>query len=236
MEVGGRLSSSGGRLLKALAAARSRAEPKALQAACARARMARWAAMASMAAQKALAATLVNDGLGSLDGADAPAPTLSELWQGGPCLVLGEEDGSLTAAQRANAAWKHSYTCKAGRQVCCCRLSMVSRSCCCCTLPRAARPMNDSGATAAGQYLHSVVLTAHSIRSATPSAFHSISKVTRSVSHSISMLARSASHSICHVGPEGGFPSQVFLSAKHTTWPGSAPRAAAPARGKVNRD
>ena len=86
MEVGGRLSQSGGRLLKALAAARSGSEPKALRAACNRARRARWAAMASTAIQNALAATLVNDGLGSLDGADAPSPSLTELWQGGPCV------------------------------------------------------------------------------------------------------------------------------------------------------
>ena len=42
--------------------------------------------MASTAIQNALAATLVNDGLGSLDGADAPSPSLTELWQGGPCV------------------------------------------------------------------------------------------------------------------------------------------------------
>ena len=87
VETGGRLSKEARRLLEEAAAVRARAEPKYLRGAVARALRARWTAMVSIAAQDALAATLVDEGTSILDAPDG-APLLgADLWLDGAGAV-----------------------------------------------------------------------------------------------------------------------------------------------------
>ena len=80
MELGGRTNLSLRRLLRIAAAAKARAEPAPLRPAAARRWLGRWQAMLAVAAQRALAASLVDDGTALLDGVDGPAPPSAELW------------------------------------------------------------------------------------------------------------------------------------------------------------
>ena len=80
MEVGGRTNEAARDLLRTAAAARARAEPAVLQPAAARRWFERWRVMLAVAAQNALAATLVDDGAALLDGVDGVAPPPAELW------------------------------------------------------------------------------------------------------------------------------------------------------------
>ena len=84
-ETGGRMSSAAGKLLAAAAYARARGEPPVLRKAAVRAWRTRWITMISVCIQDALAATLVNDGAGILDGADGPAPLGVHVWLDGGC-------------------------------------------------------------------------------------------------------------------------------------------------------
>ena len=84
-ETGGRMSSAAGKLLAAAAYARERGEPPVLRKAAVRAWRTRWIIMISVNIQDALAATLVNDGAGILDGADGPAPLGVHEWLDGGC-------------------------------------------------------------------------------------------------------------------------------------------------------
>ena len=80
IEVGGRLSRAAHKLLLDLAKARAESEPRVLRSSVARAFRARWVVLISVAAQDALAATLVNDGVSFLDAPVAGAPRSVDLW------------------------------------------------------------------------------------------------------------------------------------------------------------
>ena len=75
-ETGGRWSDGCREVVRQLASARSRSAPRHLQAASRCALEARWWALLSCCQQDAVAATLVDDAVGLLDGQDAPAPPL----------------------------------------------------------------------------------------------------------------------------------------------------------------
>ena len=98
MEVGGRSSLAARHLLRVAAAARARTEPAPLRPAAARRWLARWQAMLAVAAQKALAASLVDDGAVLLDGIDGVPPPPAEMWAAGE---LPGEVGDLPAT----SAW-----------------------------------------------------------------------------------------------------------------------------------
>ena len=85
-EAGGRTDPASRNLLQVTEAARARSEPRALRPAAAQRWRARWHAMLAVAAQRALAATLVNDGAALVDGVDGAPPPAAELWAAaGPC-------------------------------------------------------------------------------------------------------------------------------------------------------
>ena len=79
-EVGGRISTATRVLLRQLAQARARSAPVALQAGVRAAWLTRWTSMLSVAAQAALAATLVDDAVAVLDGTDGVVPTDADVW------------------------------------------------------------------------------------------------------------------------------------------------------------
>ena len=79
MEVGGRMSTSTRQLLRQLARAKARAAPAALRAAARTAWVARWTSLLSVAAQSALAATLVDDAVVVLDGTDGATPSHADV-------------------------------------------------------------------------------------------------------------------------------------------------------------
>ena len=74
METGGRVCCEAVRLIDQAAHAKARAMPAPLQTSTARSWRTRWLTMLSIAGQDALAATLVSDGVGQLDGKDGPDP------------------------------------------------------------------------------------------------------------------------------------------------------------------
>ena len=78
-EVGGRWSSGCVHLVRALARHRAESAPEALRGAIAGALAARWWAMLSVAAQSTLAATLVDDAVGGLDGVPGDLPPWAEV-------------------------------------------------------------------------------------------------------------------------------------------------------------
>ena len=80
VETGGRLNYEAKELLSQLAAAKARSAPRLLQPSMTRVWRARWTCMASVAAQDALAATLVNDGLALLDGKEGTEPRAIDAW------------------------------------------------------------------------------------------------------------------------------------------------------------
>ena len=80
VELGGRMNLAARRLLRAAAAARARAEPLPLRPAAARRWLGRWQAMLAVAAQRALAASITDDGSALLDGYDGAPPPSAELW------------------------------------------------------------------------------------------------------------------------------------------------------------
>ena len=79
-ETGGRLNKTGVKLLSDAADARARGEPPVLRRTAARAWRTRWITMISVSVQDALAATLVDHGIGQLDAADGPAPGPVATW------------------------------------------------------------------------------------------------------------------------------------------------------------
>ena len=83
MEVGGRLSEASLDLLRRLAGARARSTPGPLRASARAAWLGRWVTMVSVAAQDALAATLVDDAVLLLDGADGEVPSEVSVWLDG---------------------------------------------------------------------------------------------------------------------------------------------------------
>ena len=80
IEVGGRMSQAAHKLLRDLAKARAESEPRVLRSSVARAFRARRVMLILVAAQDALAATLVNDGVSLLDAPVAGAPHIVDLW------------------------------------------------------------------------------------------------------------------------------------------------------------
>ena len=80
MEVGGRTNLASRHLLRVAAAARARTEPLPLRPAAARRWLGRWKAMLAVTAQRALAATLLDDGAALVDGIDGAPPPSAELW------------------------------------------------------------------------------------------------------------------------------------------------------------
>ena len=83
-ETGGRLNSSGSKLLLASAEARARTEPRVLRRAAARGWRSRWTAMPSVCVQDVLAATLVDEGTSLLDAADGQTPGSVDVWLDAP--------------------------------------------------------------------------------------------------------------------------------------------------------
>ena len=82
-EVGGRLNQEALDLLEAAAEMRGREEPRVLHGQAARMWRARWAAMLAVAAQDALAATLVHEGHATLDAPSGGPPTSVDVWPDG---------------------------------------------------------------------------------------------------------------------------------------------------------
>ena len=83
METGGRMSREALELLDAAAAVRASTEPRPLRRQAARAWRSRWCTMLAVAAQDALAATLVSEGARCLDAAAGEAPPGTEVWLDG---------------------------------------------------------------------------------------------------------------------------------------------------------
>ena len=100
MEVGGRTNLASRRLLRTAAAARARSEPLPLRPPAARRWLGRWQKMLAVAAQRALAASLVDDGLALLDGIDGEAPPPAELWAAAEAWA---DDGPAPRAGEAPA-------------------------------------------------------------------------------------------------------------------------------------
>ena len=82
-ELGGRLNSTARGLLEQAAHARARDEPAALRSAAEWRWDGRWLVMLAVAAQGAVAASLVDDGVGLADFADASPPAPADLWVDG---------------------------------------------------------------------------------------------------------------------------------------------------------
>ena len=94
MEVGGRTNLASRHLLRVAAAARARTELLPLRPAAARRWLGRWKAMLSVAAQRALAATLVDDGALLVDGRDGAPPPSAELWAAGGAVADSGADAA----------------------------------------------------------------------------------------------------------------------------------------------
>ena len=80
VETGGRINHTALQLLDQAASAKARTAPGPLRASMARAWRARWVTKASVAAQDALAATLIQNGEQQLDGADGSEPLAVDAW------------------------------------------------------------------------------------------------------------------------------------------------------------
>ena len=78
-EIGGRWSERACHVVRQLAVAKARESPKHLRVAAQCAFEARWWALLSCTQQSALAATLVEDAVALLDGADAHQPELVDV-------------------------------------------------------------------------------------------------------------------------------------------------------------
>ena len=91
-ETGGRINRQAVQLLTDAAISRARSEPVVLRSSAARSWRTRWLTMISVCIQDALAATLVNDGIGLLDAPDGPAPLAVDVW-----LNAGAEHGRSEA-------------------------------------------------------------------------------------------------------------------------------------------
>ena len=79
-EVGGRLNQESLELLDAAAQCRAQHDPAVLRRQAARAWRARWIGMIAVSAQDALAATLIQEGLGILDAPAGTVPETAEVW------------------------------------------------------------------------------------------------------------------------------------------------------------
>ena len=79
-ETGGRLNSEALTLLDSAADSRAQTEPRVLRRQAARTWRSRWLGMLSIAAQDALAATLVCEGTSLLDAATGGAPACTDVW------------------------------------------------------------------------------------------------------------------------------------------------------------
>lgn len=90
-ETGGRFNRTAKTLIADAARARARSEPRVLERAAARGWMTRWITMLAVAAQDALAATLVNEGVGQLDGVDGYAPLAVDIWLDGGAECGGQD-------------------------------------------------------------------------------------------------------------------------------------------------
>ena len=101
MEVGGRISPAARHLLRVAAAARARSEPQPLRPAAARRWLGRWKAILAVAAQRALAASLVDDGAGLLDGFDGTPPPAAELWAADGMAPDAEADADAAPTVQA---------------------------------------------------------------------------------------------------------------------------------------
>ena len=82
-EVGGRMSVASWELLRSLAVARARSAPQLVRTSARAAWLRRWATILGVAIQDAVAATLVDDGVATLDGHDGATPLDVELWVAG---------------------------------------------------------------------------------------------------------------------------------------------------------
>ena len=80
LETGGRMNRTALEFLDQAAAAKARSAPGPLRASMARVWRSRWVTMASIAAQDALAATLIQNGEQQLDGADGSESLAGEAW------------------------------------------------------------------------------------------------------------------------------------------------------------
>ena len=83
-ETGGRLNEAALDLLRQLAAARARTAPPLMRQSAQAVWLARWQGLVSVAVQDALAATLVDDGVVLLDGADGGPPPDADVWMARP--------------------------------------------------------------------------------------------------------------------------------------------------------
>ena len=88
-EIGGRVNAGGRALLEAAAHARARGEPAPLRKAAAHRWYGRWLTLVGVAAQDAVAASLVDDGLALVDVAEGFEPTPVDLWLDGGSFPLG---------------------------------------------------------------------------------------------------------------------------------------------------
>ena len=79
MEIGGRWSPAAQTFLRLLARAKARSVPISLRSAARQAFTQRWAGMLAVAAQRALAASLLELPPEGVPGVDHPAPELSEV-------------------------------------------------------------------------------------------------------------------------------------------------------------
>ena len=82
-EVGGWLSQESFELLDAAAQCRSQHDPLVLHRHATCAGLARWIGMIAVSAQDALAATLIQEGLGILDAVAETVPDAAEVWADG---------------------------------------------------------------------------------------------------------------------------------------------------------
>ena len=79
-ETGGRLNREATELIEQAAVAKARSSPVPLQNSTARAWQQRWTTMLAVAAQDALAATLVDEGRDHLDSKDGLEPLATDVW------------------------------------------------------------------------------------------------------------------------------------------------------------
>ena len=77
------MSAESRELLRSAAAARAQTEPGPLRKQAARSWEARWIAMLSVSAQNAIATTLVQEGIQTLDAPSAPEPLSIDVWLDG---------------------------------------------------------------------------------------------------------------------------------------------------------
>ena len=77
------MSAASWELLRNLAAVRARSAPQLVRTSARAAWLRRWATMLGVAIQDAVAATLVDDGVVTLDGHDGATPLDVDLWVAG---------------------------------------------------------------------------------------------------------------------------------------------------------